>query len=169
MINAIVPANCTGAQPSGQSSSGLPQCPSPSHFPRGQNQRNEIVMQSHGGTQNQHQWNSYKNQNGNHHHHQRHGGRRNHEHANQNFNGSYGFTQAPRGIPGFVIHPPPPSMRPVLDQYMLPTHLPFYHFGDPTGFHGELIHIKSIDYVFYFHKKKILTHVSFTFGTTSSV
>ncbi|XP_010489409.1 PREDICTED: la-related protein 1C-like [Camelina sativa] len=135
-INTYVPANSVVVQPSGQSSSGLPKCPLSYSFPRGQDQRNEIASQSHGGTQNQHQWNPYKNQNGNHHHHQRHGGLCSHGHWNQNSNGRDGITQAPRGIPEFVIHAPTTPMAPVL-AYMLPAHQPFYQFGRPMSIYDS--------------------------------
>ncbi|XP_023642563.1 la-related protein 1C-like [Capsella rubella] len=114
-INVSVSAKSVLAQPSGQSSYVRPE------------------QLSHGGTKNQHQWNSYDNQNGN---QQRHGGWRSqsHGHGNQNLNLREGFIQAPRGIPGYVIHAPPP-MPLVFDRYMLPTYQPCYHFGSPMVSH----------------------------------
>ncbi|CAH8325374.1 unnamed protein product [Eruca vesicaria subsp. sativa] len=136
-------ANGTAPQQSAQGS--LAESPSHNPSPRGQNQRNGFPSQTHGasgggGGENVSQRDSYRNQNGN--HHQTHGGgRRNHEHGNQNwgfsrsFNGRDGNVQSQRGgAPAFVRHPPPPP--PV--QTIPPQFIAAQPFATPLPFPPEL-------------------------------
>uniref|UniRef100_A0A1J3EIF2 La-related protein 1C n=1 Tax=Noccaea caerulescens TaxID=107243 RepID=A0A1J3EIF2_NOCCA len=132
-------ANGTVSQSSAQGSFAELSSHNPS--PRGQNQKNGFASQSHGGTDNQSQRDSYRNQNGN--HHQSHGGRRNQEHGNQNwnfprnFNGRDGNAQSQRGAPApaFVRHAPPP-VQPIPPQFMAAQPIP--PFGSPVPFPPEL-------------------------------
>ncbi|ESQ53501.1 hypothetical protein EUTSA_v10024905mg [Eutrema salsugineum] len=129
-------ANGTVSQPSAQGS--LAELPSHNPSPRGQNQKNGFASQSHGGSDNPSQRDSYRNQNGN--HHQSHGGRRNQEHGNQNwsfqrnFNGRDGNAQSQRGNPAFVRHAPPP-VQPIPPQLMAAQ--PIQPFGSPVPFPPE--------------------------------
>ncbi|KAL0891578.1 hypothetical protein Bca101_015561 [Brassica carinata] len=134
-------ANGTASQPSAQGS--LAESPSHNPSPRGQNQRNGFLSQTHGGggTDNVSQRDSHRNQNGN--HHQSHGGRRNQEHGNQNwtfnrsFNGRDGNNvHSQRGTPAFVRHAPPP-VQPIPPQFMAAAQ-PVPPFASPLPFPPEL-------------------------------
>ncbi|CAN6855483.1 unnamed protein product [Brassica oleracea] len=112
-------------------------CPLPYTSPSSHNQRNMFASQSHVRAQNQHQQNSYNNQNVSYHPHQSHRGGHNQEHVNlpRNFNGLGGF-----------VRPSPPLLVPsIYAQHMPPQ--PFYY---PLDFTGELT--QNINFVFYFYE-----------------
>ncbi|EOA16435.1 hypothetical protein CARUB_v10004587mg [Capsella rubella] len=128
-------ANGTVSQPSVQGS--FAELPLHSPSPRGQHQKNGFASQTHGGSDNLPQRDSYRNQNGN--HHQSHGGRRNQEHGNQNwgynrsFNGREGNGQSQR--PAFVRHAPPP-VQPIPPQFM--TAQPIQPYASPVPFPPDM-------------------------------
>ncbi|CAH8286501.1 unnamed protein product [Eruca vesicaria subsp. sativa] len=130
-------ANGTASQTTAQGS--LVEGTSHNPSPRGQNQRNGIASQTHGGAENQRD--SHRNQNGNNHHHQNHGGRRNQEHGNHNwsfnrsFNGRDGNAQSQRAFVRYAP-PPPPPVQAIPPQFMAAQ--PLQSFGGPVPFPPEL-------------------------------
>ncbi|KAF3561068.1 hypothetical protein DY000_02012012 [Brassica cretica] len=105
-------------------------CPLPYTSPSSHNQRNMFASQSHVRAQNQHQQNSYNNQNVSYHPHQSHRGGHNQEHVNlpRNFN----------GLGGFVRPSPPLLVPPIYAQHMPPQ--PFYYPLDFTGFPPQMMY-----------------------------